>query len=175
MWLRFKDAVTGVRSTGKKPGLTTEASLLKMLQSMAPAEGSFVEITNFRGEKVTLTTTADGFELTFPRSRSGSSCRQGGQGLDRQVFNAGPVFDVRGNCHGCVPRVSHGLRARWDIPAEEPITRTLEETLDEFDRLSDTEGNFLGICLPGGGVVQFIYDDEEGLTIDVPQPETAGR
>ena len=67
VWLRFKDAVTGVRSTGKKPGLTTEASLLKMLQSMAPAEGSFVEITNFRGEKVTLTTTADGFELTFPR------------------------------------------------------------------------------------------------------------
>ena len=61
-----------------------------------------------------------------------------------------------------------------DIPAEEPITRTLEETLDEFDRLSDTEGNFLGICLPGGGVVQFIYDDEEGLTIDVPQPERRG-
>jgi len=58
-----------------------------------------------------------------------------------------------------------------EIPSSEAIERTLEEVLDEFDRLSDVESSFLGLYPPGGGVAQFMYNDEVSLTIDVPQPE----
>jgi hypothetical protein len=65
VFLRFKDAVTGVRSTGKKPGLTTRETLLKLLKEMKPAEGSFAEVTNFRGETATLTPVPDGFDVAL--------------------------------------------------------------------------------------------------------------
>jgi hypothetical protein len=73
VFLRFKDAVTGIRSTGKKPGLTTRKTFLKLVTEMDPVEGSFVEATNFRGETVTLTPTPAGFDVALGPKAPGLS------------------------------------------------------------------------------------------------------
>lgn len=57
-----------------------------------------------------------------------------------------------------------------EIPAADPLVVSIEQALDEFDRLSDTADNYIGFVRGDGEVLQFAWNDEGTLDIDIPVP-----
>ena len=60
------------------------------------------------------------------------------------------------------------------IPAAGPITVSIEQALDDFDRLSDTADNYIGFIRDDGEVLQFAWNGDSSLDIDVPVPARDG-
>jgi hypothetical protein len=60
------------------------------------------------------------------------------------------------------------------IPSQSPVTRTLQEAMDEFENLSDSEGCFFGLIDESGNIVQFMWNADHSLTVDIPRPAQGG-
>jgi hypothetical protein len=60
------------------------------------------------------------------------------------------------------------------IESSEAIEMDCSEILAEWDNLTREVGSFLGILNPPHPAVQFMWDDSNTVSIDVPQPEMGG-
>ncbi len=60
------------------------------------------------------------------------------------------------------------------IPSSAPVEMECEEILDEWDNLSRTRGSFFGIVPSDLPAIQFYWDDESSVCVDIPFPEQGG-
>lgn len=64
--------------------------------------------------------------------------------------------------------------ANRHVSADEPLDVDLAGVLKEFDSLTDEDGCFLGIVDDKEQVLQFIYNSDGSLSIDIPVAEKKG-
>lgn len=62
----------------------------------------------------------------------------------------------------------------FSIPSSEPVEMECAEVLDEWDNLSRARSSFLGLAPPGFPAIQFYWDDDSSVCVDIPFPEQAG-
>ncbi|TND10478.1 MAG: hypothetical protein FD123_120 [Bacteroidetes bacterium] len=68
----------------------------------------------------------------------------------------------------------------WNYDADEGVSSDdhyeapLEETIECMENLPDSDGNFLGLELPDGEIIQFMHDDNRGLYLDIPVVNEGG-
>jgi hypothetical protein len=68
----------------------------------------------------------------------------------------------------------------WDheadegISSDEPQEATVGEAIDYMEMLPITDGDFLGLELAGGETIQFMYNEDESIHVDIPDTEKAG-
>jgi len=183
--LRFFNARTGVRSTGARMGLASLGSLEFELRTLTDASGSFIEIRNFLGEECRVTAAGDTILVSLPdpaprvaltRAESqpwvrGFLIRGLGTATDpaRQAGTGSP--DRSGSSFGLF--LTDYARERT-IPSQHPLEAPSERVLEEFDRLSDTRGCFLGVIRGDGLTLQFHWNEDSTLLADVPAPDRAG-
>jgi hypothetical protein len=60
------------------------------------------------------------------------------------------------------------------IESSEPIEMDCSEALSEWDGLSNEPGSFFGIESAHHPAVQFMWEDADRVTIDVPVPDMGG-
>lgn len=60
------------------------------------------------------------------------------------------------------------------ITSEDECLLSVDESIECMESLSDTDGNFFGIELPDGAIVQFMHDDNRGLILDIPDVAEGG-
>jgi len=60
------------------------------------------------------------------------------------------------------------------IESDDAEHMTAAQAVSLMENLFFSDGNFLGLELPGGEIVQFMYDDAQGLLLDIPDVEKGG-
>lgn len=60
------------------------------------------------------------------------------------------------------------------VSADEALDVAFTKVLEEFESLTDEDGCFLGIMDDKEQVLQFIYNNDGTLSIDIPVPEKEG-
>ncbi|MDP9196765.1 MAG: hypothetical protein M3O22_08410 [Pseudomonadota bacterium] len=61
-----------------------------------------------------------------------------------------------------------------DVEAENPLSVSPEEALDLFADLSPCEGSFFGVIDTEDRTIQFMWNEDMTLHLDIPQPENNG-
>jgi hypothetical protein len=177
IWMSFRDAASGVRSTGHKPSLAALDQAIYQIHQLPLAEDSWVQIDNylaegarlsFRGREYVIESTAVDTRAV-PESEIDSWTRQFlTVGLHPETHVVNPSIS-RPEPHAS--QLSLYLadyeRDRY-IDAKEPLAVDLGKALDEFDRLSDTRGCFIGFRRSDGEVLQFIWNHDQTLSADIP-------
>lgn len=54
------------------------------------------------------------------------------------------------------------------MESDDEYMAPLEEALEIFEGISDTDGNFFGLELESGEILQFMHDENRGLVVDIP-------
>ena len=64
----------------------------------------------------------------------------------------------------------------WDVETDEeisgdtPLEASPKLAIEKLQALSKEDGSFIGFELDNGSIVQFMWDDEEILNLDIPSP-----
>lgn len=180
-WIRFDHPSTGVRSTGKKRAVTTGVEALSQINQLVSGTAGFVEVENALGQTVVVKRLdaseyqmrAAGFERIVTtddvESWFSSFLTRGIESVSsREASGAGDTSPATLQMFlSDYPRERH-------IESQQPISVNVSKALDEFDRLSDVEGCFIGFKRKDGRTLQYIWNSDRTVTVDVPQTGERG-
>jgi hypothetical protein len=177
IWMSFRDAASGVRSTGHKSSLATLDEALYQIHQLPLAEDSWVQIDNYSAERARLSFQSREYVIESGAGDTRAVPESEIDGWTKQFLTLGLHPETRGVNPSTsepkppTPRLSLYLadyqRDRY-IDAKEPVAVDLGKALDEFDRLSDTRGCFIGFRRNDGEVLQFIWNHDQTLSADIP-------
>jgi hypothetical protein len=185
VWLAFSDVAMGVRSTGHKLGLTTKKDAILKVRRVAESSESWVELENYAGQHVRITFRDSGYAIESKTLKLSVT-------IDRSAIDEWIehflLIGIKSSPKASIPPKMASLSPNEpllsvylfdqekdrQIDSKEPIVVGLTQALDEFDRLSDTDGSFIGFRRSDGAVLQFIWNRDRTLDADIPLPGQGG-
>jgi hypothetical protein len=147
IWISFRDAASGVRSTGHKPSLATLDGAICQIHQLPLAEDCWVQIDNYLAECARLSFRNCEYVIESTAVNTRAVPESEIDNWTRQFLTVG----LHPETHVVNPSISElELQASrlslyladherdLYIDAKEPLVVDLRKALDEFDRLSDT-------------------------------------
>lgn len=68
----------------------------------------------------------------------------------------------------------YDVASEASVPSSDPVELDAAEAVAQWEHLSDEPGTFFGVYTPSGLVVQFLWEDDEQVQIDIPLVDRRG-